>query len=80
VALHCSRFDDPGSSSPCVIYQLHDITSRHLAEQRLHHIAFHDSLTDLTNRVCFTDRLAQAEEPRVREVLLPRNENATQAA
>jgi GGDEF domain-containing protein len=36
---------------------LHDITSRHLSESQLHHIAFHDGLTDLANRHCFHERL-----------------------
>ena len=62
VALHCSRFDDPGNTGLCLIYQLHDITSRHLAERKLHHIAFHDALTDLANRHCFQERLAVAVE------------------
>jgi diguanylate cyclase (GGDEF)-like protein/PAS domain S-box-containing protein len=62
VALHCSRFDDPGSTGTCLIYQLHDITSRHLAESRLQHIAFHDGLTDLANRHCFQQRLGVAVE------------------
>ncbi len=62
VALHCSRFDDPGNAGLCLIYQLHDITSRHLAESQLHHIAFHDALTDLANRHCFQERLAVAVE------------------
>ena len=62
IALHCSRFDDPGSAGSCLIYQLHDISSRHRAESRLHHIAFHDGLTDLANRHCFQERLAVAVE------------------
>ena len=45
-----------------MIYQLHDITSRRLAEDQLHHVAFHDSLTDLPNRNCFNERLAAAVE------------------
>ena len=62
VALHCSRYDDPGGDGPCLIYQLHDITSRHLAESRLHHVAYHDGLTDLANRTCFHERLGVAVE------------------
>ena len=57
VALHCGRFADPEGSGHVLTYQLHDITSRHAAEQRLHHIAFHDDLTDLANRHCFHERL-----------------------
>ncbi|MDO9286561.1 MAG: EAL domain-containing protein [Aquabacterium sp.] len=62
VAVHCSQYDDPGGNGACLIYQLHDITSRHLAESRLHHIAFHDGLTDLANRHCFNERLEVAVE------------------
>ena len=62
VAVHCSRSEDPGGSGHCLIYQLHDITSRHLAESRLHHIAYHDGLTDLANRNCFQERLEVAVE------------------
>ena len=62
VALHCSHFDDPGNEGTCLIYQLHDISSRRLAESRLQHIAFHDGLTDLANRHCFQERLAVAVE------------------
>jgi diguanylate cyclase (GGDEF)-like protein/PAS domain S-box-containing protein len=62
VALYCSRYEDPGDAGPCLIYQLHDITSRRVAENRLHHIAFHDGLTDLANRHCFNERLELAVE------------------
>ena len=45
-----------------LIFQLHDITSRRRAEGELHHIAYHDSLTDLANRNCFQERLRVAVE------------------
>ena len=62
VSLHCGRFIDPGTERSGLIHQLHDITSRRLAEDRLHHVAFHDSLTDLANRNCFNERLNAAVE------------------
>jgi len=62
VVVHCSRYEDPGGEGHCLIYQLHDITSRHAAENRLQHIAFHDGLTDLANRYCFNERLNVAVE------------------
>ena len=58
--LHCSRYKDPGGAGHCLIYQLHDITLRRLAESRLLHIAYHDGLTDLANRNCFQERLQVA--------------------
>lgn len=62
VVLHCGRFEDPAGAGDGLIYQLHDITSRRLAESRLHHIAYHDGLTDLANRQFFHERLALAVE------------------
>lgn len=62
VVLHCSPHIDLGDDAGCLIYQLHDITSRHLAEARLQHIAFHDGLTDLANRHSFNERLNAAVE------------------
>ena len=74
VSLHCSRFTDPANEAndagnpgtaghpSALIYQLHDITSRRLAEGTLHHVAYHDSLTDLANRNCFNERLGVAVE------------------
>ena len=62
VALHCGQYEDPTGTEHCLIYQLHDITSRQVAESRLHHIAYHDGLTDLANRNCFHERLHLATE------------------
>ena len=62
VVVHCSRYEDPSGSGHCLIYQLQDITSRRLAESRLNHIAYHDSLTNLANRHCFHERLEGAVE------------------
>ena len=38
----------------------HDITERKLAEEKIHQMAFHDSLTDLPNRQLLLDRMGQA--------------------
>jgi diguanylate cyclase (GGDEF)-like protein/PAS domain S-box-containing protein len=62
VSLHCALFGDDTGASSGLIYQLHDITSRRRAEGELHHIAYHDSLTDLANRSCFQERLSSAVE------------------
>jgi diguanylate cyclase (GGDEF)-like protein/PAS domain S-box-containing protein len=57
VSMHCARFDDHRTRGDGLIFQLHDITSRRRAEGELHHIAYHDNLTDLANRNCFHERL-----------------------
>ncbi|HEY2929375.1 putative bifunctional diguanylate cyclase/phosphodiesterase, partial [Piscinibacter sp.] len=62
VSLHCALFDDHATADAGLIFQLHDITSRRRAEGELHHIAYHDSLTDLANRNCFQERLNVAVE------------------
>ncbi|MBC7858571.1 MAG: diguanylate cyclase [Burkholderiaceae bacterium] len=39
---------------------LEDISERKASEERMHHTANYDALTDLPNRACFFDRLGQA--------------------
>jgi diguanylate cyclase (GGDEF)-like protein/PAS domain S-box-containing protein len=43
-----------------VIGTLIDITERKRAEETIHHMAYHDPLTDLPNRSLFRDRMEQA--------------------
>jgi len=62
VSVHCAPFADDSGTENGLIFQLHDITSRRRAEGELHHIAYHDSLTDLPNRNCFQERLRVAVE------------------
>lgn len=42
------------------VLMLNDITERRRYEDTIHHLAYHDSLTDLPNRVLLNDRLGQA--------------------
>ena len=52
---------DPGDGSPPVIEgTVIDITERKRAEEQIKHLAFHDPLTGLPNRLLFRDRLALA--------------------
>jgi diguanylate cyclase (GGDEF)-like protein/PAS domain S-box-containing protein len=53
-------FDEGGEEPVGMAGTVQDITERKLAEELLHHQAFHDLLTDLPNRQLFVDRLKQA--------------------
>lgn len=48
-----------------------DVTERRQTEEKIHHLAFHDVLTNLPNRILFTDRLnlALAHAHRTKEML-----------
>jgi len=50
---------DAAGHSKQVVVVSHDITERRLAEARIHHLAFHDPLTQLANRLTLMDRLRQ---------------------
>jgi len=60
LSIHTGVFADGGLDTPCLILQAQDISARRSAETQLQHIAFHDSLTGLANRVRFRDHLTQA--------------------
>ena len=62
LAMHSGHFSDRNASEPCLILQAEDITARRDAEAQLQHIAYHDSLTSLANRIRFGACLAQAIE------------------
>jgi diguanylate cyclase (GGDEF)-like protein/PAS domain S-box-containing protein len=51
----------PGAKDGLVIWAIfRDISERRLAQEQLYHMAHHDTLTGLPNRLFFTDRLKQA--------------------
>jgi diguanylate cyclase (GGDEF)-like protein/PAS domain S-box-containing protein len=47
-------------NKPAVLAWFYDITDRKEMEEQVQHLAYHDPLTDLPNRMLFTDRLQQA--------------------
>lgn len=49
-----------------VVLTLRDVSDRKVLEQQLRHRAFHDSLTNLANRVLFSERVDQALKRRSR--------------
>lgn len=59
-AVNVSFFNDGQSGSPCLIFQIQDVTSRRRVEMKLHHVAYHDLLTELPNRVLFNLHLKKA--------------------
>ena len=58
------RLDYEGA--PAVLVAIIDITERKEAEARIAHMAHHDALTDLPNRVLFRQRIAEALAQRSR--------------
>ncbi|HMF57466.1 MAG TPA: EAL domain-containing protein [Pyrinomonadaceae bacterium] len=60
VTLSASVVRDAQGQPLHFITQVQDITERKLAEDKLHHVAFHDSMTGLPNRLLFTDHLQLA--------------------
>ncbi len=59
-ALNVSFFSDWSSGSRCLIFQIQDVTARRTAEAQLHHVAYHDDLTELPNRTHFNVHLRRA--------------------
>ncbi len=51
---------DNGGNPQHILTVLEDVTERSRSEQRIAHMAHHDTLTDLPNRAAFNERLASA--------------------
>ncbi|HZC23141.1 MAG TPA: diguanylate cyclase, partial [Candidatus Binatia bacterium] len=58
VEIVCSDLDFDGTEAMLVV--AYDITDRKAAEKRIRHLAYHDALTGLPNRVLLNDRLLKA--------------------
>ncbi len=61
-SVHGSFFADAQAGDSHLIVQAFDVTARRLAEGRLHHLAFHDPLTNLANRSRLIEAVTQAIE------------------
>lgn len=51
---------DSDGRTKYVVVVSNDVTDRKAAEQKIHHLAFYDALTQLPNRLALNDRLQQA--------------------
>ncbi|MEO5374216.1 MAG: diguanylate cyclase [Alphaproteobacteria bacterium] len=58
VEIHLGYYET--GKQPLVIVLAHDITERRRAEEQIRHLATHDALTGLPNRMLFLDRLSMA--------------------
>ncbi|MBK8752808.1 MAG: EAL domain-containing protein [Candidatus Competibacteraceae bacterium] len=65
--LHLEGVSVQFSASPRCRIAAVDITERKHVEERLDHLAYHDALTQLPNRVLLTDRLQQAMAQTLRD-------------
>lgn len=55
-----SAAGEAGSENSNLIFQMQDITTRKLVEEKLQHEATHDALTGLSNRAYFMSRLSES--------------------
>ncbi len=60
MTFNVSHFQQAADYPPGIIVQIQDISDRKKIEASLLHIAFHDALTSLPNRVYFQEQLAKA--------------------
>ncbi len=67
VWLTINPIQEPDGSPPRYVSVFHDITELRRKDERIHHLAFHDALTNLPNRALLHDRLGQAIERAQRE-------------
>ena len=58
--LNVSTVTDDSGNLTNYIYSIEDITEQRHVQERMRHLAYYDTLTDLPNRTYFNERIAQA--------------------